>query len=110
MLCRALQLCADHCDRSAQGPAQLRSVNPLANFDWARVVKLVSKPQQRIHEREVKTVFRAIDELLHRVRVVAPPFLPRGFPETDVFGEVRDGSDGERWWGTGLWQERVDAV
>jgi hypothetical protein len=66
-----------------------------------------------VHEREVETVLGAVHELLHRVRVVAPPLLPCRLTETDVRREVRERGDGERRRGIGrrCWrQEGVHAV
>ena len=63
-----------------------------------------------MHEREVETVFGAVDELLHRVCVVAPPLLPRRPAEADVCRQVRERGDGERGRIGRRRQERVDAV
>ena len=65
-----------------------------------------------MHEREVKTVFGAVHELLHRQSIVAPAPLPRRPPEADVLCEVRERGDGEPRRGRiGLWwEEGVYAV
>ena len=86
----------EHRDRRTKAPPELGIVHLLLDPHLARVVKLVPEAEERVLEREVEAVLRAVRELKQRARVAAPVVLPRAAPRAHAPRGARNVRDRER--------------